>query len=338
MSLRRIGRGWAGLARSMRAALVLAALVLAVPGSFFLTGTVQAEQAIPALSGRIVDAAQSLSPADRAKLDAQLAAVEAGTGSQLVILTVQTTQPEDIAAYANRVANTWKIGRKEVGDGVLLIVAMQDRRLRIEVAKTLEGAIPDLAARRVIDEALTPALRRGDLAGGLAAAVDRLDSLIRQENLPAPEKPPATAGPQATSAGDDDIGTLALIAAAIGAVIGRGVSSSGRKERVGAITAVVSAGAIGAMFSAGLAGVGIAAFTGLVMFVLAPGIADVVGTLLQANTSSGGSIGSASSRGGNHGWSSQDWSSGSSRGSSGGGGFSSGGGGDFGGGGASGSW
>jgi uncharacterized protein len=101
-----------------------------------------------------------------------------------VVLMVPTTAPEDIASYANRVGNTWKIGRKDVGDGVLLVVAKDDRKLRIEVAKALEGAIPDLAAKQIIDEALTPHFKAGDYAGGLDAAVDQLAARIKGEPLP----------------------------------------------------------------------------------------------------------------------------------------------------------
>ncbi len=100
---------------------------------------------VPALSARVIDTTGMLSADQKTSLDAKLAALAQRKGSQLVILMVPTTQSEDIASYANRVANTWKIGRRDVGDGVLMVVAKNDRKLRIEVAKTLEGAIPDLA-------------------------------------------------------------------------------------------------------------------------------------------------------------------------------------------------
>ena len=116
-------------------------------------------------------------------------AFEQTKGTQIAILMVPTTQPEDIASYANRVGNAWKIGRKGMGDGVLLVVAKDDRKVRIEVAKTLEGAIPDLAAKQIIDEAITPNFRKGDFAGGLHAGVDQLIARITGEALPAPERP-----------------------------------------------------------------------------------------------------------------------------------------------------
>ena len=142
-------------------------------------------QAVPALSARVIDTTGTLDDAQKAALDTRLAALEAQKGAQVVVLVVPSTAPEDIASYANRVANTWKIGRREVGDGVLLIVAKNDRALRIEVAKTLEGAIPDLAANRIIDEAITPRFRSGDYAGGLTAGVEQLAARIAGEPLPA---------------------------------------------------------------------------------------------------------------------------------------------------------
>ena len=103
---------------------------------------------------------------------------------------VPTTQPEDIAAYAQRVGDTWKIGRREVGDGLLIVVAKNDRRINIETAKALEGAMPDLAARQIIDNAIRPAFRADDYAGGLNAAVDQLIARIKGEALPAPARRP----------------------------------------------------------------------------------------------------------------------------------------------------
>ena len=114
----------------------------------------------------------------RDRLEAKLAAFEAEAGPQIVLLLVPATAPEDIAAYAQRVADTWKIGRREVGDGVRVVVAKDERRVRIEVAKALEGAIPDLAARQIIDQSIRPAFRANDYAGGLEAALDQLIARI----------------------------------------------------------------------------------------------------------------------------------------------------------------
>jgi hypothetical protein len=126
-------------------------------------------QPVPALVTPVIDTTGTLQAPQKAALEAKLSALEAAKGSQVVLLMVPTTAPEDIASYANRIGNAWKIGRKGVGDGVLLVVAKDDRKVRIEVAKTLEGAIPDLAAKQIIDEALTPRFKQGDYAGGLDA-------------------------------------------------------------------------------------------------------------------------------------------------------------------------
>src|SRR5688572_16195821 len=150
---------------------------------------------VPALNARVIDQTGTLDAIQRQGLEDKLAAFEKEKGTQLVMLMVPTTQPEDIASYANRVGNAWKIGRKEVGDGVLVVVAKDDRRVRIEVAKTLEGAIPDLAARQIIEDAITPNFRKGDFAAGLHAAIDQLSARITGEALPAPKAPARTSGP-----------------------------------------------------------------------------------------------------------------------------------------------
>ena len=113
----------------------------------------------PRSTARVIDQTGTLDAAQREALEAKLAAFEQKKGSQIVVLMVPTTQPEDIASYANRVATHWKIGRKDVGDGMLVIVAKNDRKMRIEVAKALEGAVPDLAAARIIDDAMKPRFR-----------------------------------------------------------------------------------------------------------------------------------------------------------------------------------
>ncbi len=146
-----------------------------------------AQQPVPALTGHVIDSTGTLSAAQRQQLEDKLGAFEQNRGAQIVLLLVASTQPEDIFSYSNRVANAWKIGRKEIGDGVLLLVAKDDRKVRIEVAKALEGALPDLALKRVIDEAITPRFKQGDFAGGLDAASDQLMARISGEDLPAPK-------------------------------------------------------------------------------------------------------------------------------------------------------
>ena len=169
-----------------RLPVVLRAVLLAL--ALALLGAAQAQDVlpVPALTARVIDQTGTLQAAETAALEAKLAAFETEAGTQIVLLLVPATAPEDIAAYAQRVGDSWKIGRREVGDGVLLVVAKDERRVRIEVAKTLEGAIPDLAARQIIDNAIRPAFRANDYAGGLEAAVDQLIARIKGEALPAP--------------------------------------------------------------------------------------------------------------------------------------------------------
>ena len=272
-------------------------------------------QPVPALSARVIDHTGTLDPAQRAALEARLAAFEAEAGSQIVVLMVGTTQPEDIAAYAQRVADTWKIGRREVGDGLLIVVAKDDRRMRIEVAKALEGAVPDLAARQVIDSAMRPAFRQGDYAGGLDAAIARIEALVRGEQLPAPA---AREGAEAGSQFEDLL-VFFLIAVPVLGRVATGVL--GRK--VGTLAAAGAAGAIGWWLTASLwAALGAAAVAFVLVGIM--GLGSVARGLRHARRSGG--------------WHPGGWSGGSGGGGFGGGGFSSGGGGDFGGGGASGSW
>ncbi|MDE1949885.1 MAG: TPM domain-containing protein, partial [Burkholderiales bacterium] len=159
-----------------RVVALLLALLLAAAAAW-----AQDVQPVPALSARVIDATGTLAPAQRQALEDKLAAFEKQAGSQFVILVVATTAPEDIVAYAQRVADQWKIGRREVGDGLLIVVAKNDRAVRIEVAKKLEGAVPDLAASRIIEGVVVPAFRQGDFAGGLNAAVDQIEARIRGE-------------------------------------------------------------------------------------------------------------------------------------------------------------
>ena len=269
----------------------------------------QAQQAVPALTGHVVDNTGTLDGAQRQQLETKLTAFEQSSGAQIVLLLVPSTQPEDITSYANRVANSWKIGRREIGDGLLLIVAREDRKVRIEVAKTLEGAIPDLAAKRVIDQAITPHFRQGDYAGGLDAATDQLMALVRGEALPAP--PSRSARDQ----GDLQWHDLAiLLFVAIPAVAGVARKILGSK--LGAVATGGIVGTVALLITSSLV-IAVLAAVGAMLFALVAGVAP------------GSGMGIGSGRwGGGGGWGS----------GSGGGGFSSGGGGDFGGGGASGDW
>lgn len=263
---------------------------------------------VPPLSARVIDQTGTLDEAQRGAMDARLAAFEAGAGAQIVVLIVPTTAPEDIAAYGQRVADTWKIGRRDIGDGVLLVVAKGDRTVRIEVAKALEGAIPDLAARQVIDRAIVPAFRTGDYAGGLSAGLDQLMARIKGEGLPLPAAGAADAG-RSSGLPLQELGMFLFVGVmALGgllsALLGRKLASL--------FTAVVAGGAAWWLSASLLLAIGAAVATVVVVGILG------VGTVLRIVAMSAG-------RGGG-------------RGGRGGGGFSSGGGGDFGGGGASGRW
>ena len=154
----------------------------------------QAQDApIPPLVARVTDATAMLTPDQRAALESVLADYEAKKGTQIAVLTVSSTAPEAIEQYGIRVADAWKIGRKSTADGVIVIVAKDNptalRRLRIEVGRGLEGAIPDSDAKRIIDENIAPHFRQGDFYGGLVAGINRIEGLLEGEVLPpAPER------------------------------------------------------------------------------------------------------------------------------------------------------
>ncbi len=151
--------------------------------------------ALPTLTARVTDLTATLTPEQSAALEAATAAIEDGKGAQVAILLLPTTQPESIEQFGIRLAEAWRIGRKGVNDGVIVIVAKNDRKMRIEVAYGLEGAIPDALAKRIVDETMAPRFKQGDFAGGLRAAVDDLARLIRGEALPAPAASAPREGP-----------------------------------------------------------------------------------------------------------------------------------------------
>ncbi len=168
-----------------KAILYALSLMLSLASSFAFAELV----AIPELSSRVTDLTQTLSQAEQAQLEQKLAAFEAKKSSQIALLIVPSTQPEDIAQYAIRVVEKWKIGREKVDDGVLVLIAKDDRKLRIEVGYGLEGAIPDLYAKRIISEVISPKFKQGDFYGGLDAGVDKLIGLVDGEPLPEPGTP-----------------------------------------------------------------------------------------------------------------------------------------------------
>ena len=290
-------------------AVVCALFLLLTPAVVF------AQLAVPQLSAHVIDTTGTLDSTQVQQLEQKLTAFEQAHGSQVVVLMVPTTQPEEIAAYANRVASTWKIGRKEVGDGLLLIVAKEDHRVRIEVARTLEGAIPDLMARRVIDQAITPLFKQGDFAGGLDAGVTQIMTLIKGETLPLP------AAEKTNAKGFEwmDLAIFMFIAVPV----------------VGGVARRILGNPLGSLATAGVAG-GIAMLvTASVVVAILAAMAAFILSLFASVRHWGGGGGSGGGLGGG------GFGGGSAGGGFGGrsgGGFSSGGGGSFGGGGASGGW
>lgn len=154
-----------------------------------VAGLVWAQVAVPSYAHRVTDLTATLSSDQSAALESRLADFESRKGSQIAVLMVPTTEPEDIAQYGIRVAETWKAGRAKEDDGVILLVAKNDRKLRLEVGRGLEGAIPDAIAKRIISEIISPKFKAGDFYGGIDAGVTQLMSLIEGEALPAPEAP-----------------------------------------------------------------------------------------------------------------------------------------------------
>lgn len=265
---------------------------------FLLAAPLFAETAIPPLQARVTDQTNFLDAATRQALEAKLAAFEQAKGSQIVVLIVPTTEPEAIEQYSIRVVDAWKLGRKDVDDGVLLLFAMQDRAMRIEVGRGLEGAIPDAIAKRVIAEVITPHFQAGNFAAGIDAGVSALIKLVDGEPLPEPV---------AASAGDGaifDAGPTILIIAIL----------------IGGILQIFFGRLIGAGVAGSLAFVAGWMLMGTLIAALFAALLAFVFTLLR------GSGGGRSTGGG-----------GGFGGGGGGGGFSGGGGG-FGGGGASGRW
>ncbi len=157
-------------------------LLMCVPG------VVGAQVAVPALRGHITDQTATLTPDEMASLEQQLAEFERRKGSQLAVLMVATTAPEDIAQFSLRVVDQWKLGRKKVDDGVLLLVAKNDRTLRIEVGYGLEGALSDVVSKRIISEVITPHFKQGDFYGGIAAGVAQIMRVVEGEPLPEPPR------------------------------------------------------------------------------------------------------------------------------------------------------
>jgi len=279
--------------------LVLAALIALVA----CLGGARAEVPVPPLKERVTDLTGTLSAQQKGELESRIAAYESRRGSQIAVLLLPTTKPEEIEQYSIRVAEAWKIGRKKLDDGLILVVAKDDRRLRIEVGYGLEGAIPDSMAKRVIDERITPRFREGDFYGGIRDGVDQLIRLAEGEKLPAPD---ATGLHERLPPGD--VFTFIVPGIVLCAILG-----SIFKAALGRLPGSTATGAIVGTIAWLLFGLGLGAIAALIGFMLA-----------YANTGRGGGWSSGGSSGGS-------WGGGSSSGWSGGGG-------GFGGGGASGRW
>lgn len=147
-----------------------------------------AEQDIPPLKSRVTDVTNTLTQQEKNSIEAKLAAFEQEKGAQIAVLIVPTTAPETIEQYSIRVVEAWKLGRKGVDDGVLLLVAKNDKKLRLEVGYGLEGVLPDAIAKRIISEVIAPHFKQGNFAGGITAGIDAMLKVIGGESLPAPQK------------------------------------------------------------------------------------------------------------------------------------------------------
>jgi uncharacterized protein len=277
----------------------------------------QALQPVPELRSRVMDFTGTLDAASAARIEARLADFEKTKGSQVVVVMVATTAPEDIADYTPRLGDAWKIGRQGVGDGVLFVIARDDRRLRIATSKALEGAIPDLLARRIIDQVVTPAFRNGDFAGGIEAGVDHILSRVAGEGLPLPE--PSQGGAGHAPSEWMDMLIFLVFAVPIMASVLRSLFGN----KLGTLLTGVGSGVLAW------------SITALLWAAVGAGLLGMLAALLVHRlpmSSSGGG-----GRGGGWGGGRSGGFGGGGRSSS-GGGFSSGGGGNFGGGGASGGW
>ncbi len=270
---------------------------------------IQAQVPVPPLTARVTDLTGTLTGEAVTRIEAKLANLEAKKGAQIAVLIVPTTQPEDIEQFGIRVEDAWKLGRKGVDDGAYLIVAKNDRRVRIEVGYGLEGALPDAIANRIITETITPHFKLGDYDGGVEAGVDQMISVVNGEPLPEPDKKWERRGGLGHS--------LPLLLVVVFVASGVLRSMFGRL--------------FGSVATGGLAG-GIAwALSHLLPIGLGAGVVAFLFAMLAGSTSRGWSAGSGWGGGFGGGF------GGGGFGGGGGGGFSGGGGGG-GGGGASGGW
>ncbi len=261
---------------------------------------------VPPLQARVTDVTRTLTPEQQSTLEQKLRAFEERKGTQIAVLMVPTTQPEAIEQYSLRVVEQWKLGRKKVDDGALLLIAKDDRTMRIEVGYGLEGVLNDATAKRIVSEVITPRFQEGEFLGGVNAGVDQMIRVIDGEPLP----PPARV---AVGSGEKSLGQLIPILFVAAMV-------------VGGILRSVLGRVPGALATGGLLGVGGWLLGGAVVVAAIGGIAAFLITLLGVNMGRHGGFYGGTGGGGRSGG-----------GGFGGGGFGGGGGG-FGGGGASGRW
>ncbi len=294
--------------KAAKASLLILALCWAVVAG--------AQVPVPPIGGRVTDLTATLADGQKSALEQTLRSFEATKGSQVAVLIVPSTAPETIEQYALRVAEQWKLGRKNVDDGALLVVAKNDRTLRIEVGYGLEGALTDADCKRIISEIIVPRFRQGDFYGGITAGVDRILRVIDGEPLPKPE--------EKRSGGIRGIGSFLPIMMILALVLGRVLHSAmGRFPGAllaGGAVSVIAWMLAGAVFLAVTAGVVAFLFT-LLGGGMGGGMGGGRGGIGLGSGLAGGGLGGGVFGGGGFG----------------GGGFSGGGGG-FGGGGASGSW
>ena len=273
-----------------------------------------AQLPVPALTGHVVDQTGTLTAAQMAVLEQTLTAFEARKGSQLAVLMVASSAPEEIEPYALRVAEQWKLGRKKVDDGAILVVAKNDQAMRIEVGYGLEGALGDLTSKRIINETILPPFKRQDFYGGITAGVEQIIRVVDGEPLPAPGARPSLG--IGSTGGLADVGDiqqyapmLFILALAVGGVLRATLGKVPGSLVTGGVVAVIAWFVVGAISMALVAGV-----VALLVTLMGGGM---LGRGMGGHYGGGG-------RGGGFG-------------GGGGGGFSGGGGG-FGGGGASGRW
>ena len=305
----------AGLALPLLLGLGLAAIAPLASGAQSLPSAAHGLQPIPKLTARVTDLTGTLTAEQQTALEQKLAAFEAAKGSQLAVLLVPTTAPEEIEQYSIRVVEQWKLGRKKVDDGALLIIAKNDHHVRIEVGYGLEGVLTDAMCNRIISETIRPAFRQGNYYGGIDAGLDQMVKLIEGEPLPPPEHD-WQSGRRARGATPLP---LILFAVFVGSVVLRGIFG----RTLGSAFTAVGTGLL----------VWIAGYALLLALLAAAGA--LLFTLLGGLTR--GSGWSSYPRGGGFGGGLGGFGGGLGGGGFGGGGFSGGGGG-FGGGGASGSW